>query len=105
MLAVTRLQGDDLLRDAEPALLALAGRPGFLRGRVGRALDDPLAWVLVTEWCDVGSYRRALSSYDVKVAATSLFVRARDEVGTYEVVLTAGEPSRPSEPDEPEEKP
>ncbi len=87
MLAVTRLVGTDLLEAAEPALAALRVRPGFVRGHVGRGLDDERAWVLVTEWVDVGSYRRALSSAPVKVAATPLLLLAVDEVGTYEVVL------------------
>lgn len=88
MLAVTRLAaaGEDLTGTARAALDALAERPGFLRGRVGRSFDDPDTWVLATEWDAVGSYRRALSSYPVKVAATALLVRAVDEVGTYDVV-------------------
>lgn len=89
MLAVTRLRGDDLLVEARAALSALAARPGFVRGRVGRSHDDAAAWVLATEWEGVGAYRRALSSFDVKVAATGLFVRAEDEVSTYDVVLSA----------------
>ena len=32
----------------------------------GRNLDDPTLWVLTTHWADVGSYRRALSSYEVQ---------------------------------------
>lgn len=92
MLAVTRLDaaGADLTAPAEAALSALAARPGFLRGRVGRSADDHDAWVLVTEWDSVGSYRRALSSAAVKLAATELLLRARDEVGTYELMLTRG---------------
>ena len=50
------------------ALAALAERPGYVGGHVGRNVDDPDLWVLTTSWANVGSYRRALSAYDVKVA-------------------------------------
>lgn len=73
---------------ARVALEALAGRPGFVRGRVGRAADDPAEWVLVTEWDGVGAYRRALSAYEVKAAATPLLAEARDEAGAFEVLVS-----------------
>ena len=74
---------------ARTALETLAARPGFVRGRLGRAADDPAEWVLVTEWDGVGSYRRALSAFEVRVHATPLLARARDEPGAYEVLVTA----------------
>ena len=40
---------------------------GYADGAAGRNVDDPSLWVMVTRWQDVGSYRRALSTYDVKV--------------------------------------
>ena len=46
----------------------------------------PSLWVLQTRWENVGSYRRALSSYDVKVGAVSLLSRAVDEPSAYELV-------------------
>ena len=64
----------------------LAERPGYVDGRVGRNLDDPTLWVLTTRWDDVGAYRRALSSYDVKLQAVPLLSRAVDEPSAYEVV-------------------
>lgn len=76
----------DLLREA---LDALAARPGFVRGRAGRALDEPGTWVLTTEWADVGAYRRALGAYDVKVATAALFALARPEPSAFEVLLSA----------------
>jgi quinol monooxygenase YgiN len=65
---------------------ALAGRPGYLDGSVGRNVDDPELWVLTTRWANVGSYRRALSAYDVKVAAVPLLSQAIDEPSAYELV-------------------
>ena len=64
----------------------LAERPGYVDGRVGRNLDDPELWVLTTRWENVGAYRRALSSYDVKLRAVPLLSRAVDEPSAYEVV-------------------
>jgi hypothetical protein len=63
---------------------------GFVSGTVGRALDDPGLWLLTTTWQDVGSYRRALSSYDVKVEVVPLLSRAIDEPSAYEVLATEG---------------
>ena len=57
---------------AQAALAAFAARPGYVRGRVGRAADDPTQWVLTTEWSGVGAYRRSLGAYDVKVDAAPL---------------------------------
>ena len=72
--------------DVERARAALAERPGFASGRVGRNLDDPTLWTLVTTWENVGAYRRALSSYDVKLHAVPLLSRAIDEPSAFEVV-------------------
>jgi heme-degrading monooxygenase HmoA len=76
------------LPKAQAALSAFAERPGFLRGRVGRAADDPTAWVLTTEWDGVGAYRRSLSAYDVKVHGAPLLGLGRDEVSAFEVMLS-----------------
>ena len=73
---------DDLQRARE----VLAESPGFASGLVGRNLDDPTLWTLVTTWEHVGAYRRALSSYEVKLHAVPLLSRALDEPSAYEVV-------------------
>jgi hypothetical protein len=95
VLVVTRFHvpepdGDTFLADAGRALAALASRPGYRSGRVGRAVEDPLAWIVQTEWDGVGAYRRALSAYDVKVHAAPLLGRALDEASAYEVLLADG---------------
>jgi quinol monooxygenase YgiN len=79
------------LPKAQAALSAFAARPGFLRGRVGRAADDPTAWVLTTEWAGVGVYRRSLSAYDVKVHGAPLLGLGRDEASAFEVLLSEDE--------------
>ncbi|RBY94784.1 antibiotic biosynthesis monooxygenase [Blastococcus sp. TBT05-19] len=93
MFAVTRLRvgaGDEpvLAEQVRTLLAALATRPGFLDGEIGSAPDEPGLWALVTRWEGVGSYRRALSAYDVKLAGGPVWVHAVDEPGVY---LTAAD--------------
>ena len=90
MLVVTRFrvpldEGAGFRADAERALATLAARPGFVDGNLGRNVDDPELWALVTRWESVGGYRRALSSYDVKLDAVPLLSRALDEPSAYEI--------------------
>jgi len=72
--------------DLDRALAALAACHGYLDGRIGRNVDEPILWVLVTAWEGPGAYRRALSSYDVKLHAVPVLGRAIDEPGAYETV-------------------
>jgi quinol monooxygenase YgiN len=65
--------------DLDRALATLAACPGHVDGRIGRNVDEPDLWVLVTTWENPGAYRRALSSYDVKLHAVP-------EPGAYEIV-------------------
>lgn len=78
--------GDAFRADLEAARDALAQRPGFVGSTLGRNLDDPELWVLTTTWDNVGAYRRALSSYDVKLTAVPALGRAIDEPSAYETV-------------------
>ncbi len=70
--------------DLESALAVLAQQRGYADGRLGRNVDDPSLWTMVTRWRDVGSYRRALSSYEVKLGAVPLLGQAIDEPSAYE---------------------
>jgi quinol monooxygenase YgiN len=76
--------------DAERALAVLQQCAGFIQGDVGRAADDPTLWALVTRWANVGSYRRALSSYEVKAQAEALLSQAIDEPSAYEILVGEG---------------
>lgn len=86
MLVVNRFRSDDvaLKGDLESALTVLIAQVGCEDGHLGRNVDDPGLWVMVTRWRDVGSYRRALSAYDVKVGAVPLLSRAIDEPSAFE---------------------
>ncbi len=90
MLVVNRFRAaadDTAFRgELEAALAVLAAQTGFEDGRLGRNVDDPELWVLVTRWRDVGSYRRSLSAYEVKLTAVPVLSRAIDEPSAYEPV-------------------
>ena len=88
MFAVTRFRaqgtdGEALAAAVAPLMAALAARPGFRDGELGRSADDPELWALVTRWDGVGSYRRALSAAEVKITGAPVWVHAIDEPGVY----------------------
>lgn len=83
---VAEAEAETFRADVAEALAALAERPGYLHGSIGRNVDDPTLWALVTTWENVGAYRRALSSYDVKLRAVALLGRAIEEPSAFEVV-------------------
>ena len=81
-------EGEQFRVELAAAHAVLADRAGYVGGQVGRNMDDPTLWVLSTRWENVGAYRRALSSYEVKLNAVPLLSRAVDEPSAYEVVET-----------------
>ena len=83
---VPEADGPAFRREVEEAHAALAEQRGYLTGTIGRNVDDPTLWTLVTTWENVGAYRRALSSYDVKLRAVALLGRAIEEPSAFEVV-------------------
>jgi quinol monooxygenase YgiN len=89
MLAIARFsvplaEASAFAAQIEIAHSVLAERDGYISGEAGRNCDDPTLWVLMTCWKDVGSYRRALGSMDVKMQAIPLLARAIDEPGAYD---------------------
>ncbi len=88
MFAVTRLRvppadAAGLATAVDALLAALAARPGYRDGELGRCTDDPGLWALVTRWDGVGAYRRALSAAEVKLAGAPVWQHAVDEPGAY----------------------
>ena len=69
------------------AVEVLGKQKGFVAARAGRNVDDPELIALTMEWENIGSYRRALSPYDVKVAAVPLLSEAIDEPSAYDDLL------------------
>ncbi|MDA0564037.1 antibiotic biosynthesis monooxygenase [Streptomonospora sp. S1-112] len=91
MVVITRFtvapdEAEDFTARAEAAVAAMAARPGFRGSWVGRAADDPRLWTVVTEWEGAGAYRRALSNFDVRVAAVPLLAQAHNEPSAFEVL-------------------
>ena len=88
LIVVNRFRAENdeegLRRGLEGAWGLLAAKSGYLGGEIGRNLDDPTLWLLTTRWENVGSYRRALSAYDVKLNAVPTLSRALDEPSAYE---------------------
>ena len=89
MLVVNRFRvplesGEAFRADLATARDALAACAGYAGGEIGRNVDDPELWVLTTRWANVGSYRRALSSYDVKLRGVPVLSRAIEEPSAYE---------------------
>ncbi len=89
MISVTHFaaRDADFAERAGRALEALSACAGYLRGSVARSTDDTEHWVLITEWENVGSYRRALGGYQVKVRATPLLAEALDWPSAFEVLV------------------
>lgn len=88
MLVVIRFrdggQPESMAADLSAAVQLLASKPGCEDAWVGRNVDDPELWTMVTRWADPGSYRRALSSYEVKMHVVPVLNRALDEPSAYE---------------------
>ena len=94
MLVLTRHRIDpatsaDWIARAEIALAAIAQRPGYVRGWIGRASDDVALHTLTLEFLSVGAARRALSNHDVRYAAWELLGGAIDEPTSYEILVTS----------------
>jgi len=68
----------------QAAVDVLALQKGFVAARTGRNVDDPELLALTLEFENIGSYRRALSPYDVKLTAVPLLSQAIDEPTAYE---------------------
>lgn len=91
MLVVTRhvvraAEQEAFREAAEAACEVLQRQPGCRAVQVARAIDDATVYLLVSSWKDVGSYRRALSNFDVKLAAVPVLASASDEVSAFEVL-------------------
>ena len=88
MIAIARFdlplaEAEKFRGELEAVRDVLAEAKGFLSGTVGQNLDEPELWSLVTHWANVGSYRRALSSTQIKMEVVPLLALAIDEPGAY----------------------
>jgi hypothetical protein len=97
VLVVTRArvpaaEADGFRTAAEDLLGVLSRSPGYRRGYLGQAADDPELWVVATEWNGVGDYRRALSAYDVKMTAPAVMAFADPEPSAFVVIAEQPRP-------------
>lgn len=93
-VAILRLRSSDvpgLMGRLRDAVAILATREGFVDARIGRAIDDGELITMQLAWESVGAYRRALSSYDVKVHVVPLMSEALDEPTAFEVLHVTDE--------------
>ncbi|REE99323.1 antibiotic biosynthesis monooxygenase family protein [Thermomonospora umbrina] len=93
MIAITRYRvpeedSESFAAELGAILEALAAAPGYLSGRVGRTVDDPTLWAMVTEWAGAGHYRRGIGAYEVRMRLIPLSAGAIDEPGAYEIVAS-----------------
>lgn len=74
------------LADAKESLLPLAAQPGCISAEIGLATDEPDLVAVVTRWDGVGTYRRALSNFEVKMHSIPFLSTAIDESTAYELI-------------------
>jgi heme-degrading monooxygenase HmoA len=92
VIAITRYRvpvddAETFADQVRAVLEELSASPGYRSGRLGRTVDDPTLWALVTEWDGAGFYRRGIGGYEVRMRFIPLSVLAIDEPGAYEIVL------------------
>ena len=88
MIAISRFtvpddRADEFLAHAEAAVAVFATADGYLTADIARNLDEPTLWSITTRWRNVGSYRRALGSYEAKMTVVPLLSLAIDEPSAY----------------------
>lgn len=91
MLVITRHrvaqnQLPEWLASAKVALAPLAAQLGCISAEIGLATDEPDLVAVVTRWDSVGSYRRALSNFEVKMHSIPFLSTAIDESTAYELI-------------------
>lgn len=88
-VAVLRFRSRDvpaLMAQLRESVALLSTKGGFVNAHMVRAIDEPELIVLQIAWNTVGSYRRALSAYDVKVEVVPVISQALDEPTAFEVL-------------------
>lgn len=85
MFALSRFADadDQLLTDLEAVAEFWRSKPGNVAVHVLRNVDESGLLALVSQWEDIGSYRRAFNGYDAKMLLTPVMLRAIDEPSAY----------------------
>lgn len=85
MFALSRFADadDQLLTDLEAVAEFWRSKPGNVAVHVLRNVDESGLLALVSQWEDIGSYRRAFNGYDAKMLLTPVMLRTIDEPSAY----------------------
>ena len=87
MLVVLRfLAGVDDETDLRELLAVMQCQVGFESGTLGRSPDEPDSYCMTMTFADVGSFRRSLSRFEVKMAFGPVQSKMLDEPSAYEVL-------------------
>jgi hypothetical protein len=78
---------EEWVREAERVIDLFSRKPGFQSAKAGLALDNDSTGLLFLSFDSVGSYRWALSAYDIKLEATTFLSAARDESSAFEILI------------------
>ncbi|MBM3669626.1 MAG: antibiotic biosynthesis monooxygenase [Actinobacteria bacterium] len=79
----------DFLAQARVCVDLLRSRVGCLGVEVLQSVDSVEQMLITTRWQDMGSYRKAMSAYEVKEKVIPFLSRARDDDSTFEVLVAA----------------
>ena len=77
------------LVEASSAIEILTQRPGFVDASVIRSADEPDQFLVLSQWVDVGSYRRALSSTESKMGVWPFLANMHDQSSAFETLIDA----------------
>ena len=77
------------LIEAASAIGILTQRPGFVDASVIRSADEPDQLLVLSQWVDVGSYRRALSSTESKMGVWPFLTNMHDQSSAFETLIAA----------------
>ena len=92
-VVITRHRVEDLdawMPGARAALAPLATHPQCIGADICAAIDDPHLAAIITRWPSVGDFRRAMSTFEVKLHTVPLLYTAIDEPTTFEALHRNG---------------
>ena len=72
--------------EAQTALTVVAQHSGFLDAQILHSPDEPSRYLVEVRWQDVGSYRRAMSSTEMKLHVWPFLAGMLNEPTVYETL-------------------
>lgn len=79
----------DFLAQARVCVELLRTRAGCLGVEILQSVDSVEELLITTRWLDMGSYRKAMSAYEIKSKVIPFLSYARDEDSTFETLVQA----------------